>query len=305
MSISTCARVATIALVVVGLATPVAADADEARRLFAEGRKAVAAGEHDSACALFEQSMAAEERAGTHFNLARCAIRRGALIAAARHYDRGLELIDEDAEGRDEIVRDRSALDGRIPRLVVRLAEESPPGVRVSLDGQTLSGAQLDEAVPVDPGDHVVVVMTPKGRRERVRVTVGEGETRQITVGGPVAVVDAPNPHAATHPPRDDTAMIVGGWVLIGVGVAGLVASIVSGALAAERHGRVEDLCPGPQCTTDEGFDAAQEGKTLVIVNAITLGAGLAAAAAGTTLVILADSNGDAAGAMVRFRIAF
>lgn len=275
----------------------------EARELFEQGRQAVADGDQERACALFEQSIAEHERAGTHFNLARCSIRTGALLQARDHYDRGLALIAADAPGRDIIVRDRAALVATIPRLAIRLAEESPPGVVVRLDGVHLSPEKLDTDVAVDPGRRVVSVDVPGGGKEQVTIALGEGERRQVTVGGKRMVV---LPASSTEPGDDtSTSMLVGGWTLIGLGIAGVAAGVVTGALAAERHGRVEDLCPDTRCTTQEGFDAAQQGKTLVIVNAVALGLGLASAAVGTTLVILAGDDDQPNGAKITLRFAF
>jgi hypothetical protein len=73
--------------------------------------------------------------------------------------------------------------------------------------------------------------------------------------------------------------------VLGGVGVAGLVAAGVTGALVIGGDARVDDHCPDKLCTA-EGRRDIDAQKPLLIGNAVAWGIGLASLGAGVTLVL-------------------
>jgi hypothetical protein len=84
--------------------------------------------------------------------------------------------------------------------------------------------------------------------------------------------------------------------------VALVVTGSVTGLLALDKKSEIESRCvksTGKYLCDAEGARAARQGKTLAVVSTITLPAGLALAALGTTLWLLGGSNEPAVNAYV------
>jgi hypothetical protein len=100
------------------------------------------------------------------------------------------------------------------------------------------------------------------------------------------------------------------GFVLGGIGVAGIATGAVTGILALGRASTVKSHCPGDACDP-QGLDAASQGKWLAPTSTVAFVAGGAFLAAGAYLVLFrgrASANvvvaptamAGAAGAIVR-----
>ena len=60
-----------------------------------------------------------------------------------------------------------SALEKRMPSLIIKLAPGSPSGAEVLRDGTELGAISLGLALPTDPGPHTLIVTTPRAMPTR------------------------------------------------------------------------------------------------------------------------------------------
>ena len=277
--------------------------------LYRAGREAARKGDWVTACSKLAESQHLDPAAGTLLNLADCEEHRGQYATAWQHFVQAQGMLPK-SDARSSFVQKRIAgVEKRVPKLVVRLAQGAPPGVRVMRDDQELGAASLGMALPVDPGDHYVVTTLEGHAEGRTYVTIGEGETREVYVapgaviaGGSAPASAAPPPAApqpqtstsAPAPPAPDTHYIsteqqpntdrraMLGWLGVGVGGVVLAGGVVAGILALDRASTVKDKC-GPDYTTcdSSAVDAAQSGKTLTVVSTVGIAAGAALTAAG------------------------
>lgn len=172
-----------------GCQPAVAAESDAAR-LFSEGRALVVEGRFAEACPKFEQSQRLEPRLGTQLNAAFCHERQGDLATAWLGYQQAVGLARRDGDGeRERFARGKlDELEPRLPKLRLRAAAgtgASQPTMR--LDGTPLSPSSWAEAVPVDPGEHVVVAVHGGAEYWRVALSLREAQHVDLTVPAPPA----------------------------------------------------------------------------------------------------------------------
>jgi len=201
--------------------------------------------------------------------------------------------------------------------LAIRLAPDAPEGTTVTRDAIDLRSASLGASLPVDPGAHQVVVSAPGHSERRFVVDIKEGEQKELVVGpgpaipptAPVAVVPPPapaKPPPAARPPEPapksthaDTKML--GYVIGGVGVAGIGTALVLGAVAlGKKHTLAADNCNAQTrtCDSQEGVDAASAGSTLATASTVTFIVGAAAVGAGLYFILTSgESNSTKVGA--------
>ena len=167
---------------------PVRADSASAQASFERGRELLKNGDTRAACAAFEASLKDEFQYGTLYNLAGCQDKLGNLASAWRMYTR---LSAEDTNpGRRERSRELAQkLWGRVPKLIVDVADP-PAGVAVRLDGEDIL-ARLNQAIAVDPGEHVVLAIAPGYREWRTTANV-EPASAEVRVAIALDRDDAP-----------------------------------------------------------------------------------------------------------------
>jgi hypothetical protein len=208
----------------------------------------------------------------TLLNIAKCHVHAGKLTLAADDYTRALTL-NEDTVGqtrKKELAEYASealaALQSRIPRLRIAV-KAPPPDLRVTRDGQAVPAAALGLAVPVDPGEHVIVASAPGHKTETVRVTIAEKASSEVAIdlvpdvaepGLAVQPFPQPSPppllppRAAPEAPPSPAKGGVPAWAWV-TGVAGLALGGVAIYFAVDGAGA---NCGGP--CTDATFTQAQ-----------------------------------------------
>ena len=261
---------------------PAAAD-----ELFREGRAASEQRDYLSACAKFRESNRLDPAVGTLFNIADCEDKLGRLATAWTLFQEVAQRLPVD-DDRRVIARKRAqTLESRLPKLSVHLAPSGRADVTVRRDGVVLGTASLDTPLPVNPGEHVVVVEAPGIEPTQFRASVGEGEQAQITVSlGDAASASGAKgrpPAGASHANR------AAADVLGGVGLAGLVTGLVAGVLVLNRKGTVHDNCRDHVCN-QTGKDAAESGKTLGVVSTVGFIAGALGLGTATYLFVSAPA---------------
>jgi hypothetical protein len=265
--------------------------------LFRAGREALQQGDTATACAKFHESYRLEHAVGTILNMAACEEALGELSDAWQHYQ---DVVHELPENDDRmlIARDRlEQLDQRLPRVTVHLAAGAPEDTRASIGPIELGPASFDTPLPMDPGDYSVRV-TAAGMQPRVLdLELREGDRSEITIAPGDVVTELPllpkppSLTAAARAPADTNTTARNlrpalGYGLLGAGTASLLVAMVSGVLALDRNGTVQDHCPDKRCDST-GFAAARSAETLAITSVVSAGAGVVAAGAGLYLLLV------------------
>jgi hypothetical protein len=269
-----------------------------AEALFRAGREAAEQKDYETACARFEESNRLEPAAGTVFNLAHCREQLGELASAWQRY---LEVKDklEPGDSRLSVVSERIAnLEKRLPKLILE-TDRATPDLIVLRDGKEVGAATFGLALPVDPGRHTIVVRAP-GRKDNVlSVELGEGEQRSLKLE-PGVPVDAVKPTQESAPSAALTAKSgkatsstrTAGFVVGGIGAAGLVTSLITGAVVLSKKSTVDDECSNKVCSP-EGVQAGEDGALFSTVSTVAFAVGAVGLGVGTYLVLSSDDSGE------------
>ncbi|WP_437275394.1 hypothetical protein WME90_29575 [Sorangium sp. So ce375] len=311
-------RRSTHLLAVLGLLSvsiPAAAqDIAAAEALFERGLADMQAGRYETGCKALAESERIDPQPGTLFTLASCEAQWGHVATAAAHFKDYLARFDRltPAEQARQGIRpslskqELERLAPRVPKLALSLPPGATAGTVVTRDGVELGEAALGLALPVDPGEHRISIQTPGSPVREQRITIAEGETKQLTLGLSETPAPAPprppppsplpaGPEAAPAPAGPDTpagpggrrtAMVVAG----GLGAAGLALGGITGALVLGKKGTIDEHCGSgihaadPKACDTTGRDAGNSANTLATVSTIGFAVGLAGA--GTALVL-------------------
>ena len=262
------------------LPTPCSAqtgNAAAAEALFDQARSAMDHEEYEEACTKFRESNRLDPAAGTLLNLANCEELRGKLATAWELF-RAVE--DQLPPGDDRITEARAraaSLKARLPRLTIDAGNPVPDGMQVKRDGVVLGSASLGSPLPVDPGDHEVVVTLNGQHPKTFQISLTEGESKTLDVTG--AGSDAGGGGSAQLDSSSGNQTL--GYVFGGVGIAGVVFGSITGVMALGKKSTVDEECDGARFCSGAGADAASSGSTLAtlstvgwVVGALGIGAG-------------------------------
>lgn len=286
-----------------------------AEALFKKGLADFNAKKFDTGCPALEESFRVDPRAGSLFTSADCYAAAGKVTTASSLYEQFERFVDRMPPGqrgaqaeRLKVAADqRAALKPRIPSLTLSLAAGSPEGTVVKRDGLVVGKPALGVALPVDPGEHVLVVYVEGGPTKEQKIVVKEGEKKVVELavesgakampppaagkeGTPPPAVGAPPAPAA---PTSSSRKTIG-FVVAGVGAAVLVGGGVAGVLSMSKKKTVDDECRGSACS-QAGKDAADSGKTLATISTIGVAVGVVGVAAGVYLIVSAPKAETAA----------
>ena len=275
-----------------------AGDTVSAEAVFQAGREAAVRGDYREACAKFAESQRLDPAPGTLINLGDCKEHLGLFASAWGYYREAADRLtgDERVEGLKARV---AAIEPRLSRHT--LAPGAPDEARITRDGVELGAASLGVAMPIDPGEHVVVVTAPGREPRRYVVSIGEAESPALALEpGATAVAitpppPPPPPPPPRTPPRSGRAV---GFVIGSLGVASMAASGVTGVMTIQRKATVKTECPGQVCRSSAGLDAAAQDKTLSLVSTVTFATGLVGLGVGAYLVLSGGSKSTPAVAL-------
>lgn len=289
---------------VVSLAAPLRAQTAEelsrARALFGEALKDEQARSYTVALEKFERVRKVRDNAAVRYRIATCLESLGRLREARDLYaavvGEGAKPTAEDAEIQAAGRTKAQDLDKRIPTLAVRTVDGA--AATLTIDGRS---AELGEAVPVDPGEHRVVLTRTGVQPAESRANVLEGAHVALSI--PLA---APATADQPKPPRSPSS---GGssqkWVGGVVAASGLALGITSLVLVLVRESTISSIdsaCPGGACPRSrqgevEGWRS--RASTLGPLAAVLGGAGVVAAGVGVTLFVTAPSSSSPGQAFV------
>jgi hypothetical protein len=296
-----------------------AQDVAAAEDLYNRGVADFRAGRYEAACAEIGASYRMDPLPGALFTLATCEARVGRVASAVAHYQDFVQLVPTlpadqqalQAERRQVAAKERAALLPEVPTLKVQIAGHLPPGATVRRDSAALDGALLGADLPVDPGEHLVVIEVGHATARQQKVVVVRGEHRTVTLEAPPSPEPAvERPIRGTPPPPPDRsasranasggdAPSTAGLIAAGFFAAtGIVAGSVAGGFALGEKGIVDHNCAGPACTP-EGKQAADTGRTEALVSTIAFGVGAAGVAAIAVLLFAGGTGSRTSGSVV------
>jgi hypothetical protein len=273
-----------------------------AQRFFDEGRELMLQERYVEACDRFKESHRLDPEVGTLLNLALCHEHQGKLATAYVEYNDALAvaLRVQDTE-RVELARSRlQALKPRISQIVVTPHEQDAAlAIGVELDGAPLSAAVLGDPIPVDRGDHEIVV-TAEGRRDQrhvIRID-REGITLPIRLAKLARVEGTPPIESATEetntapplavspttpsvvPDRRSRAASIATGAALGAGLVSLVLGSYFGVDAfrawSERDRECKDGCTEEAVRSAERAERSARLSTgLFVIGVTSAGTGL------------------------------
>lgn len=202
------------------------------------------------------------------------------------------------ASARDAAAAELAPLEAKVGKLVVTF-EAPHPGARVTVNGAAVPAARLGAPMAVLPGTVEIVAEGLGPEPVKRTETVVAGQTRTIVLGAatpaktgtpvvPPAVTIAPSAGPTAEPPAATTGGTVRtlGFVVTGIGVAGVVLFGVSAVTADGKLAQLQAECGGVRCTDPKYADVVDSGKTFDLLTNIGLGAGIAGLAAGTAMIV-------------------
>jgi len=179
------------------------------------------------------------------------------------------------------------------------------PGLHVTLDDGSVAAAMVGVRVVADPGAHVVRASADGFKPATLNVTVPVGGS----VDAPLVLSKddsigsvAPAPAAApasqtTAPPStpESPSPSSGGsriwpWVAYGVGGAGLVTGVITGAMAVSKRSSIVSHCTSSGVCPPDQSSGIDTYNTLGLVSTVGFVVAGVGAAAGTLLLVLQPS---------------
>jgi hypothetical protein len=311
-----CASVGALALALL-LAAGVQAQTQEeqAAQTFEEATRALDSGDHARAAELYHRSYELYPAPTSAFWEAQALAKQHKLVAAAERYRIAAEWKLE--PGAPQAFEQASA-DAKkaLPAL-----EATIPVIHVTVSGGGEPQLFIDDApVPapvagehhVDPGSHLVRATTPGRPPFEQRVAVSEGTSIDVVVAfaGPAGTEPPVQPPlgGGDEETADGSGQRIAGAIVVGLGGAGLLVWAITGGVYLAKQSTVEDECEDPDgdgsfvCATNDGVDAAADGKTIGVVNTVALFAGLGLVAVGVTVILTAPDGETESAVALRTR---
>jgi len=281
---------------------PTASEKAAAEALFKNGTELMQQQSYAEACAKFEASNAIESGLGVKLWLADCYDRVGRTASAWALFSEAAAMAQK--SGQDDRAR---AATQRAADLETRLSklELAPPpnglpdGASVALDGTAIPTGSVGSSLPVDPGDHTVVVSAPGYKSLTLQPSVPNGPA-SIRVEL-VALTPAPKPRptvAKSATPTVETSapghtQRVLAYSFGGLGIVSLAGSAVLGLRAQSLNNQSLDHCLAGEPNACDEQGASLRGQAQNFGNLATAAAiaGGALVATGVVLLLTAPSS--------------
>jgi hypothetical protein len=204
---------------------------------------------------------------------------------------------DSFREAQSQAKQRAEALDARIPKATIVTTGDGAASVTIELDGRALGADELGSAVGVNPGKHSVKAMVNGEVVDDKTFELAEGasETIELVVSG--------GPTPEPEPGGGDTGGEGGSeinWlypgIAFGVGGAGLIMGIVTGALFLGKAGDLKDSCKNDGDGDDNNCSAepSSEGDDVKLLgNLSTAGFVIAGVGIAAGIVLVFVPLGD------------
>jgi hypothetical protein len=277
-------------------ANPRLARADEpaqgsqiAQSLFDDGRVLMDAGRYAEACPKFADSHRLDPAGGTLLNLALCYELEGKTASAWAAFRDALSVaVRDQRRDRQELAEQHiAALGAKLTRLAVMVPKAvAASAPEITFDRANLPSAAWNTAIPVDPGEHRIVVTAeghPRWETSVLTTEPGRTYTAEVSLAERAPLASGPGeperPSASLPSHRRSTAF----WIVLGGAGLSVATSIVTGVLALDANAYVKDNCSNARafCRVDDAKDAGDRARSLAWASTATLivgaGAGLVA----------------------------
>lgn len=278
---------------------------EDARLTFKAARALYDEGHFAEALPRFQSVAVTLESPNARLFAARCLRELGRLPEAYEEMGRALveatELAKTEAryaETRDAAAVERTALEARVGRVLI-VVQQPPGDLEITVGGRLLKTTQLGELVAAEVGS-VEIVATAPGFEE-VRRDV------ELAAGSVVTLPIELTPHDASPSGGDPTPsptvseggeVRIAGFVVAGVGVAGMATFVIAGLAANGKYDTLEERCAAAPCTDEEIADDVDTGETLDTVANVGLIVGAAGIAAGALMIAFGGPTDEAAVAL-------
>jgi serine/threonine-protein kinase len=261
------------------------ADQAAATTLFQEAKQLAGAGDFARACPKFAEAQRLFPTTGTLLNIGNCYEKLGKLASAWGAFKEAEAAAhrQEDRDREQEAARRAQALAPQLARLTVDVPPAARvPGFELRRDGSVVGEGQWGTALPVDPGEHTFEASAPARKAWSASVKVeANGSSARVEVP---ALEALPGQRVSEEPPPFWGPQRVAGVVLGGVGIAGLVTSVIFTARLVSKNGASRDHCEPADATQcdptgvglrNEAFAAARVATGTFVAGAVAAGAGL------------------------------
>jgi hypothetical protein len=294
------------------------ADKAAADTLFAEGKKLIAAGDTETACAKFEASLSKVRQLGAQMALASCYEKLGKTASAWGEFRALASAAAKARDGQRKRFAEEhaTALEAKLSRLVIKVEPGYRiDGLQVKRNGVELEAAELGTPVPVDPGDYTVEALAPGWVAWTTTINVTLPGVVDVVVPAlgkaPIKVEEAPAPLAAARQPlsgdggdggdEDRGARRKLAYIVGGSGAAVVAVSLIFGGVASSKWSESKDHCVDRVCD-QQGVDLADRASTMGTLSTATFVVGAAALAAGAYLWFTSRPSETRAEATARAR---
>ena len=295
--VPTAAFALTLGAVVLRSAPALAGDEAAAEALFLEAKRLATEGRFAEACPKFAESNRLNCGAGTLIHLGDCYEKNHQTASAwATYRDAASAAQGLGRADWEKLASTRAAaLEPKLARLTVRVVEPAEK-IEVTRDGAHTSPASWGVSIPVDVGTHTVQATAPGRKPFRTSVVIGrDGDRDEVVVPKlqvqPAGTATAPAGGARRAETSGNSQRTVG-FVVGGIGVAGLAVGAVTGLIAMGKNNDSKQACPNDgACGSSDAVDAADGARQFGTVSTIAFVAGGVGAALGIVLVLTAPSS--------------
>jgi hypothetical protein len=288
----------TLAAVLLRSAPALAGDEAAAEALFLEAKRLSTEGKFAEACPKFAESNRLDRGAGTLIHLGDCYEKNHQTASAWATYREAASAAQ--ALGRsdwEKLASTRAAaLEPKLAKLTIRVVEPADQ-IEVTRDGSRTSPASWGVAIPVDTGTHVVQAQAPGRKPFKTSVAINrDGDRDEVVVpklqAQPAGTAVAPTGSRAGAPAETGSSQRTMGFVVGGIGVAGLAVGAVTGLIAIGKNNDSKQACPNAgACGSSDAVDAADGARQFGTISTIAFVAGGVGAVLGTVLVLTAPSS--------------
>lgn len=245
----------------------------EAEKLFREGKKLYDAGKYKEACEALAASDTLDPAIGTLGLLAACHEKQGRLLDAWKEYLGTKERAEAKRDERAAYAAERAqAVKARLSKITIESRDDATK-LEITRDGEGIPPSLIGVAVPVDPGEHVVLARNAKQKEWKTVVNLKEGEANTVVIPSFETM------NTASGPPR---------WLsyaAFGVGLAGVAAGAAAGGIALAKNADSNDpaVCAkaAPSCAPRD------TARTAATVSTISFAAGGGFVGLGLVLFLL------------------
>ncbi len=293
-----------------------------AEALFEDGRKLVADKKYADACPKFADSERLDPSAATLLNLANCWEKLGRAATAWATYKEAASSAN--AAGRKDYVtaaeRHADSLAPTLARLTINVGAPID-GIQVRRDGVNVDRAEWAIAIPIDPGSHTLSASAPGHKDWSAVVEVPQNGAQVIATVPPLeaapvemAATTAPAPGApagpaapvasvgaepatpsAPNPVGSGSAQRIAGWVVSGLGVAGVAIGAGFLVLAKNKYNDSVDhdceAAPNQNVCSQPGLDERSDARSAGDIATVAFVVGGAAIVGGVALWLTAPGG--------------